>query len=136
MVSFLKNLPKIFICVLLVFFCLLIVYHFSKNDILEGLKVQEGLENPETDDEDDDSSSCGASPSKNSGQIEFIRNSLEQLKEKVDNNTKKLAKLNEAKEEVEKNRKMINQNSKAILKATTASKLTKKQESVLNKKKK
>lgn len=130
MLSISKSLPKIFICVLIIFFCIVIVYHFSKKDILEG------LENPDSDDEDNDnSSSCAASPAQNSGQIEFIRNSLQQLKKKVENNTQKLAKLSEAKEEVEKNRKMINQNSKSILKATGAAKLSKKQDSLLKSKK-
>jgi hypothetical protein len=129
MLSFSKNLPKIFISIILIFFSFIILYYFLNKNILEG------LENQDSDSEDDDSSSCGASPAQNSGQIEFIKNSLEQLKQKVENNTKKLAKLSEAKEEVKKNRKMINQNSKSILKATGASKLSKKQDSLLNSKK-
>lgn len=125
MLPILRNLPKILICVLLFLFGIAIIYDYLKKDILEG------LENPNSD-EEDNSSSCQATPSKNSGQIEFIRNSLEQLKAKVENNTKNLAKLNEEKEEVKKNRNMINHNSKAILKATTASKLSKKQDSILH----
>ncbi len=90
------------------------MYHCFENNVLEG------LENSTTDeDDDDDDGSCQATPAKNSGDIQFIKNSLNQLKAKVENNTSEIAKLNEAKEQVKKNTKMINHNSNAILKATT-----------------
>lgn len=127
MFSVSKNLSKTLIFVLLFIFSISIIYHCFNKEILEG------LENPDSDDEENDGASCQATPAKNSGQIEFIRNSLKQLQAKVENNTKELAKLSEEKEQVKKNTKMINHNSKAILKATGASKLAKKQNSMVNK---
>lgn len=127
MLSIFKNLPKILICVLLFVFSIAMMYHYFRKDILEG------IENPD-EDEDDNGGSCKATPAQNSGQIEFIKNSLEQLKATVEKNTEKLAKLDDAKQQVEKNTNHINQNSKAIMKATTASKLSKKQDALFNKK--
>ena len=127
MFSVSKNLSKTLIFVLLFIFSISIIYHCFNKEILEG------LENPDSDDEENDGASCQATPAKNSGQIEFIRNSLKQLQAKVENNTKELAKLSEEKEQVKKNTKMINHNSKAILKATGASKLAKKQNIMVNK---
>lgn len=125
MLSVFKNLPKTLIYILLFLFSIAIIYNYFRKDILEGLENEE---------DDDDSDSCKATPAQNSGQIEFIKNSLEQLKASVEKNTAKLAKLDDAKEQVEKNTNHINQNSKAIMKATTASKLSKKQDALFNKK--
>lgn len=126
MLSVFKSLPKMLICILLFIFSIAMMYHYFRKDLLEG------LENP--DEDDDDSGSCQATPARNSGQIEFIKNSLEQLKATVEKNTQELAKLNGAKEQVEKNTNHINQNSKAIIKATGASKLSKKQDALFKKK--
>lgn len=127
MLSILKNLPKIFICVLLFLFGIAIIYHYFRKDILEG------FENVDEEEDEDSGSSCQATPAKNSGQIEFIKNSLIQLKAEVEKNTSKLAKLDDAKTQVEKNTNHINQNSKAILKATAGSKLSKKQDALFKK---
>jgi len=129
MLSVFKNLPKMLICILLFIFSIAMVYHYFRKDILEG------FENSDEDDDDNNSGSCQATPAQNSGQIEFIKNSLEQLKATVEKNTQELAKLNGAKEQVEKNTNHINQNSKAILKATAASKLSKKQDALLKRNK-
>ena len=127
MLSVFKNLPKTLICVVLFLFSVAMMYHYFKKDLLEGFENE--------DEDDDSSSSCQATPAQNSGQIEFIKNSLQQLKATVEKNTKELAKLNDAKEQVEKNTNHINQNSKAIMKATAASKLSKKQDALFKKKK-
>lgn len=126
MLSISKNLPKIFICILLFLFSIAIIYHYFRKDILEG------FENPD-DEEDDDNESRQTISAKNSGQIEFIKNSLNELKATVEKNTSKLAKLDDAKTQVEKNTNHINQNSKAIMKATAGSKLSKKQDALFKK---
>ena len=128
MLSVFKNLPKILICILLFIFSIAIMYHYFRKDILEG------FENPDEDEDDNDSGSCQTTSARNSGQIEFIKNSLEQLKVTVEKNTQELAKLNDAKQQVEKNTNHINQNSKAIMKAMAGSKLSKKQDALLKKK--
>jgi len=129
----LSNLFNILIYTLLFVFSISIFYHYLKGDILEG------MENDDDDDDDNNNNSnsnssssnsnnssnnnnnsCNASPATNSGQIEFLKSSLKELKGEVEKNTKNIAKLSEEKEQVKKNTKMINQNSNAILKATTS----------------
>ena len=115
----LSNLFNILIYTLLFVFSISIFYHYLKDDILEG------MENGDDDDDDNSNSnnnnnSCNVSPATNSGQIEFLKSSLRELKGEVEKNTKNIAKLSEEKEQVKKNTKMINQNSNAILKATTS----------------
>lgn len=126
MLSISKNLPKILICVLLFLFSIAIIYHYFRKDILEG------FENAD-EEEDDDNDSRQTISAKNSGQIEFIKNSLNELKATVEKNTSQLAKLDDAKTQVVKNTNHINQNSKAIMKATAGSKLSKKQDALFKK---
>lgn len=118
--SFLKNLPRTLIFILLFVFSIIIICHYFKHDIdiLEGL--ENNNEDNENDEDNEDNDSCSSMSAKNSGQIEFLKMSLNELKATVEKNTNQLAKLNEEKEQVKKNTKMINHNSNAILKATTS----------------
>ena len=119
--SLLKNLPRTLIFSLLFIFSTVIIYHYFKQDILEGLENNnEDDEDNESENENDDNNSCDSTSAKNSGQIEFLKMSLKDLQTKVEKNTNQLAKLNEEKEQVKRNTKMINHNSNAILKATTS----------------
>ena len=113
--SLLKNLSRTLIFSLLFVFSIVIIYHYFKNDI----DILEGMENNDQENENDDDS-CGSMSARNSGQIEFLKMSLNELKATVEKNTNQIAKLNEEKEQVKKNTKMINNNSNAILKATTS----------------
>ena len=107
-------LPKILVGLLFFLFCFIIIGHVMKNSILEGMK------NNEKNDNNDDNNSSAPSVSKNAGDIQFLKESMNELKKKVKQNSKDIAKLNKESEQVKKNTKAINHNSNAIMKANTA----------------
>jgi peptidoglycan hydrolase CwlO-like protein len=107
-------LPKILVGLLFFLFCFIIIGHVMKNSILEGMK-----NNKDDEDHEVNEHSSGSTPnvSNNTGDIQFLKESMKELKKKVMENHKDIAKLDQEAEQVKKNTKAIHHNSNAIMKA-------------------
>ena len=110
-------LPKTLILLLFFLFCFVIVGHFMRDSILEGMENNSNNESDDDENSDDDDNNLS---SQNSGEIQFLKSSMKELQEKVKENQQDIAKLNHVLEQVKKNTKAIHHNSKAIMKATTS----------------
>ena len=106
-------ISKILISLLVVIFSLLILFHFSQkaktSSLVEAMENSDGGYQEYTNNSE--------LPAKNQGNIEYLKQIITELKEKVAKNTANLSKLNEGKEQVERNTKGIQSNATAIAKA-------------------
>ena len=106
-------ISKILISILVVIFSLLILFHFSQK--VKTTSLVEAMEN--SDGGYQEYTNNNELPAKNQGNIEYLKQIISELKEKVAKNTANLSKLNEGKEQVERNTKGIQSNATAIAKA-------------------
>lgn len=131
-IMFHNILSKILIISLYILFCALIISHFFRKSHgnLEGLTVVDNNTNSNTDDDDTDSKITNTTkyqnygnsdlPSTNQGNIQYLKEMMNNLESQVNNNKINIAKIMDEKEQVERNTEAIKQNSKAIVKATTS----------------